>query len=694
MDYIQCQTCHSWHLASQSCCKQIQHPLQPGFVSSPVSIVPAVTTFGHLNGGQFQSGVNLMQPTFPMNLLEFAPQFNAAPPPPVMMVPQPVMMPQPMPVIHYQQPPMFPMGAPFPIKMHAKADEQFFEDIAAQNYELLSEQFDSLLKTIQANERYFGDSSLKQEFENFLDNAEDAFNTCVKNDEEIYECAASWVRCVKEKLEITENSPKRNYNITNAFIDVFNALLNFMEHVGQNASGSDLELKPEERSGHKMIAKCQAIVNYLLRSNFDTQKALESSDFDLGEVKDAVQIFKKTQLFPLCLNSLQRLSQKKIKAEDLKTVHSLIKVLREGYSFWEDKIDIDRLQIWTEVAQEMAQLMKQELKTKRKAGDVKGVAHLYENCLKCLEFLKIDSMDSRGVTEFKGYAGTRHLMICCVLFKWSGLEGFNEPQNKRNTSDGKDDRGKKVIRYRAKRIASLGQQAFQLGEFWRHIMRTGIVDLEGCYFVRDHKADDKKKNQDRKLSGLLFYWIVSSEAGAEELLRLFVAWCETKERRNRVFGLYPELFRLQQDNLTPAQDRERSAIRQQMIRKLNSMAPEAQYESNFVQNKSGAWILKKTKIPPTKWQVLDHEREEARIRNILCGTGRWSQQALDAQKRMYHFTFALKNEEEAKAPTQKKLMSSPPPAVEKPMSSLPPGFEERKISHAFMHDYFMSTAGC
>merc|ERR1719244_490171 len=146
-----------------------------------------------------------------------------------------------------------------------------------------------------------------------------------------------------------------------------------MEHVGQRFHMSDLKLKQEDRLGHKIIDQSQAIVDYMLRSNFDTQKALESSDFDLGEVKDAVQKFKKAQLFPLCLNSLQRLTQKKIETEDLETVRSLINVLREDYAFWEDKIDIDRLQMWTEVAQEMAQLMKQELKTKRKDGDVKGI---------------------------------------------------------------------------------------------------------------------------------------------------------------------------------------------------------------------------------------------------------------------------------------------------------------------------------
>jgi len=701
MAYIECLTCHSWHLPSQPCCKQVQHPLQPTFVPCAVPqivpttvpsvvppIVPANAFFGHLNGGQFQSCFDLTQPTIPVQILEFASQYHA---PPAMMVSQPVMVQQPaqpvmvqQPVPYFLQPPTFTVGAPFPSKnTEAKADEQFFENIAAQSYDALSEQFDSVLKTIQINERVFDDFSLKQKFENFLDSAEEAFNTCVTNDEEIYEYAASWVRRVEEKLAETEIFPQRNYNITNAFLDVFNSLLNFMERVGQKASPSDLKLKQEERLGHKMIAKCQAIVDYLLRSNFDTQKALESTDFDLGEVKDAVRNFKKTQVFPLCLSSLQRLTHKQIKDENLETVRSLLKALREGYAFWEDKIGIDRLQLWTEVAQAMAQLMKQELKTKRKDGDVKGVAHLFESCLTCLEFLKSDSFDSVGETEFEGYACTRHLQICCLLFKWSGLEGFNEPQSTRNS--GNEVRGKNVIRYRCKRMVALGRQAFQLGRFWRHIMRTGIVDLEGCYFVLDHRAEDKKKNQDRKLSGVLFYWVLSSEAAAEELLRLFVAWCETKERRNRVFSLYPDLYRLQQDKLTQEEDQERSIIRQKMVRKLNSMAPEVQYKSTSVRNKSGAWVVKKTKIPPTKQQVYDHEREEARIRSMLCGEGRWSQEALDSQKLMYHFTFALKNEDEAKAPKQKKSVS-PPPGFQKPVSSLPPGYQE--------HGYFMSIAGC
>jgi len=189
-------------------------------------------------------------------------------------------------------------------------------------------------------------------------------------------------------------------------------------------------------------------------------------------------------------------------------------------------------------------------------------------------------------------------------------------------------------------------------------MATGLVDLKGCYFVRDHKAEDKdkKNNQPRKLSGILFYWILSSAAESEKLLKLFVAWCEPRYRRDQAFRLYPELYKLQLDNLTPEEDRRRSHKRQKMVRKLNSMAPEPQYTCTFVKNKSGVMKQKKKKLPPTQKELEEHNEQEGKIREILCGKGHWSEEALQHQKLMYHFTFALKNEDqEADVPKSKKL---------------------------------------
>merc|ERR1719320_1376592 len=287
-------------------------------------------------------------------------------------------------------------------------------------------------------------------------------------------------------------------------------------------------------------------------------------------------------------------------------------------------------------------MIKKERKTKRKAEEFQGIQHLVKTCMQCLNFLKQDSFDNNGETEFNGYNGTRHLQIFCLLFKFKSLPGFSDSQSRRDTSEN-DDRGPKVIRYRCKRMAGFGREAYQFGKFWQHIMATGVIDLEGCYFVRDHKPEDKdKKNATRKLSGVLFYFIQSTAADSEDLLKLFVAWCEPKFRRNRVFAHYPELYNLQLDNLTPEEDLRRSDIRQKMVRKLNSMAPEPRYEVTFVRNKP-----KKKKLPPTQEEIHEHNELEAEIRETLCGPNRWSDEALQHQKLMYHFTYALKNEDEA-----------------------------------------------
>jgi len=99
---------------------------------------------------------------------------------------------------------------------------------------------------------------------------------------------------------------------------------------------------------------------------------------------------------------------------------------------------------------------------------------------------------------------------------------------------------------------------------------------------------------------------------------------------------------LQADSLTPEEDLRRSEIRQKMVRKLNSMEPEPRYEVTFVRNKP-----KKKKLTPTQEEIDEHDEWEAEVRETLCGPNRWSDDALQNQKMMYHFTYALKSEDEA-----------------------------------------------
>jgi hypothetical protein len=72
------------------------------------------------------------------------------------------------------------------------------------------------------------------------------------------------------------------------------------------------------------------------------------------------------------------------------------------------------------------------------------------------------------------------------------------------------------------------------------------------------------------------------------------------------------------------------------------MAPEPRYQETFVRNKP-----KRKKLPPTEKEIDEHDELEAEIRETLCGPNRWSEDALHHQKLMYHFTYALKNEDEA-----------------------------------------------
>jgi len=634
-DYQQlCTSCNTYYRESCLICKPAnQNEFQPFVSQNTVQPFPQFVnqahTFANFSNGQICYGLDPTQPMVPMEMLQLAPLI------PVTLIP--VQQPQ---MIYYQQPPLnlySPTGNP------QVEPEQIYP--ATQLLDMLSSAFENYLNRFNTNIWYWQyDSSMNNVFNQFLKLAHNKFDACVKTDEEIFSAAMAWASSVGERLD-NEPLPPQNYKITSAFINVFDELLKIMETAGQYTDFSDLQLKPEERQGHIMVAKFQACLEYLLRHNFDSHGALENWEFGNGcleDLKSSVRAFKKTQMFPLSVSILQ--THQKLKHSDLKAINSFIKHLKEEYAFWEQQnIPSDRLSNWTEVAWAMAQLIKKEAKTKRKAGEFQGIQHLVKTCMQCLNFLKQESFDNNGETEFIGYDGTRHLQIFCLLFKFKSLPGFCESQSRRETNES-SDRGTKVIRYRCKRMAGFGREAYQFGKFWRHIMETGIIDVEGCYFVRDHKPEDKKdkKNAMRKLSGVLFYFIQSTAADSEDLLKLFVAWCEPKFRRNRVFAQYPELYNLQADSLTPEEDLRRSEIRQNMVRKLNSMEPEPRYVEIFVRNKP-----KKTKLLPTQAEIDEHNELEAAIRETLCGPNRWSDDALQHQKLMYHFTYALKNEDEA-----------------------------------------------
>jgi len=514
----------------------------------------------------------------------------------------------------------------------------------------------------------WGEHSL--EFDQFLKNTEHLFYKSFETDKVINEAGSAWAQRIKTPF--TES-----YGTTKAFLEFFDEALNILQHAGSNANLEDLK-----QLGDDMIAKFQAYVDFMLRLDFDTKGELDIFGSDgWSGLTSAVRAFKKEQLFTQGLSCLQ--TQQSLEIEQVQAIQSFLTVLKSEYAFWEQNTTANRLIVWIQVAWEQTQLVKRELKMcikKDPARQVnpnwkkdpsrrnkvaqnrnvdKRIEHIVDACQKCLKFLKSDSFDNKGETEFNGYESTRSLQIYCLKFKFMALPGFCE--HKLNTRD-KNDRGIGAVRHRAKRLCSLGAQAYKMGEFWKQMVETGAVDFKGAYMVLDHKSDDQNKEGSRKLQGILLYFILSTEKDSRNFLKLMVAFSETKHRRDQVLRHFGDLYELQRDNLSPSEDEERAKLRQNMLRKTNSMMPEKQFESFRVwDKKTGAYKEKKREIKPTAQEVRDHVKKDAKIRDVLCADGEWSDEDLKHQRRMYHIAPATKEEaeEEKEQDTESKQISSP-----------------------------------
>jgi len=226
-----------------------------------------------------------------------------------------------------------------------------------------------------------------------------------------------------------------------------------------------------------------------------------------------------------------------------------------------------------------------------------------------LDFLKTDSFLHKPCVSKQH--DNRHLRIFSFLYKVMKILEIPPAQS---THEGVENRGKQVILYRLKREVSFGDDAYEFGEFLQQIMETQAVDIRNSYCVVDHKPKtpaEKKGNKPRRVQGVLFYFITSSKAEAENLVRLMVAFSEPKKMRDLVLNQFPQLLEMQRDDLTEDQDFERSEARQRMVRKEKSM------------------------------DAFDPEKMA--IRKRLCEESNWTQDLVKSQKSMYHFTFTSKS---------------------------------------------------
>jgi len=668
---------------------QVQHGLNPSEPMIPVQMIPApqmiVAQPTNLVPIQLY---NQSQPVSQMTQPWFGPQ-----PPPFPQMGVPISLPHPIMQASVDANSYGRLEQTFPEQQLTEQNNDV-EEIG--EHEELKYLFNEYIKDFNNFASNWPEEDLPK-LQQLLGSIRSAFHAFKETDISIYRTAKIWNEHVRVKLNAYEELEPMNWNVTIAFIDCLNELLIIMEEVSQEIAQkrSDKEfnlpqtvlvddgedsyawkwwnLKKEEfeelPKRLKLIVRFEDCLKCLRRHDFDSQDGLKFSDLRVSveNLKSLVQDFKEAQIFSVCIRNLQS-QVERLQPLEFKTMHDFISKLWNEFDYWSERVNFRRLKVWVQVAWEMSELIDSELKLmeqknnnlgkkkkpKRKRKGKKNKAYtkkvpedalscnkqpsfelLTKLCSDCLDFLKTDSFDSEGRTLFSGY-DSRHLQIFCLLFKLMHVLGIPPAES---TPDGVDNRGKQVVLYRCKREISFGEEAYRLGEFVNHIMKTKAVDIQRCYSVVDHKPQktpEKKNNRSRRVQGVLFYWIMSSEAEAEKLLQLFVAWCEPKFRRDQVLGQYPELLEMQQDNLTPEQDFKRSQTRQKMVRKEDSMKP-----GNF----------------PTEQELDAHALQDFAIRKSLCAKKGWSDKDLEDQKKMYHFTFTSKSSQ--RQASKSKRLTSP-----------------------------------
>lgn len=423
------------------------------------------------------------------------------------------------------------------------------------------------------------------------------------------------------------------------------------------------------------------------------------------------------------MNALVWTKLKTLPCETVKqfeTVYDLLKLLQSVYkSFEKAGMSIHRLKYMTEAVRFMALLIRGELEVIRDSTETDvAVEALVTKFFGLVNMWRNNSLTTKGVIasledhvkqmESNCKLHIRHLSITSFIFMLSSLTMFQTPRSQDNSDQLL--RGLKVLRIRLKRKDCFADVGYELIEFWLHIMESNAVNLEGAYFVLDHQDDKKgKKNAERKIAGVLVYFIAATDEDAMLLQKLHVGWLQSTNKREMVFEqVSPKLAELQRDNLSDAEDSERRLRRQRLLRKKDSLVvdPRTAAEKKALQKDeelqeylctSGAWRGPTDKfdnewlekVVGGSWSMAEERKRDP----TKTDADIWFDKVLDLQKQTMHMFWALKKNTSSDSSNQAAKRTSK--GKNKKQSSRK-GTSRRKyaLSPSPTRDYSTSYAGC
>jgi len=506
------------------------------------------------------------------------------------------------------------------------------------------------------------DPELSRSVQEFLDNATELFQRCVKMDEQTCDTHNDWAEQVCVILDKYEERQKMDYRISYRFVEVFNVMLAMMHPKGEISQISELGEDKSIAEAKRLLIKFEDHLKYLQRENLhDAQGAMDCWESPLSIKEEA---FKKAQMNAAAWAALKTFPCKT--AKQFETVYGFLKHLQSVYKRFEfEGVPIYRLKWMTSAIRHMALSITGELEVDRKPAETdKAVDDLVNVFYDMIYLWRNNTLNTRGVIaklqdhvkrmKSNGKLHTRHLIISSFMFMLSSLKIFQTQRSQNSANELM--RGYKVLRARLKRVDCFSDVGYQLIALWEHIMVFKAVKLESAYFVLDHQSDGKK-NSERKITGVLVYFLCQTEKDALLLQKLHIAWMRPRKERERVFEeVCPKLAEFQRVDISNAEDSERRLKRLNILRKKDSLVinprtleerkafqrdeelqqylclsdacrgPIGRFDNKWLENFVGG-----------SWSIAEEKRRDPGKTEEAI----WFEKMLDAQKQTMHIFWAL-----------------------------------------------------
>jgi len=548
--------------------------------------------------------------------------------------------------------------------------------------------FNWFLVTLRPQDRKLDELSQK-----FINDMETTFKACERMAEETFRADNEWRTEVWKNLGVIEAPAEKNH-ISIRYVCILNEMLSMLHPNGEKSRLAGLGDEHKILQAKLMLDKFGEKLEYYMRLSYDSHTATDkwhSSSLSLAEEE-----FKREQLNAANWTAFKTLPLKTLK--QFKSVYKLMKSLQSLYQwFVKNEASIYCLRHLTTAIGAMVICIQAEAKIDRKVAEAdEAICGLVNILHRFVTLLATPDFESNGCLQaFADYIhngkkqkGKRFadLAVSSFIFKVCSLDSLNMFSIDPSSRNSSKERGSQVVRIKMKRPEiSFSGTSYQLPQLWQNIKKSNAVDLQDAYFVLEYsttkskkKVDDqkttgsnaeKKKVVGRKVDGSLQYFIGATDKDARDLVKLHLAWTLPKEKREKIFKqICPELAELESDNLSAAEDADRQAHRQKILRKKDSLK-----ESKSQKTEELLDYLFKSE----DWSGPEDEYDNNWLQEFVGSSfSDWSEQIRKAIRQRFHIEFAMPGKKEhAKSKSQRMT-------------------PRKKINHLVLHSPSASAKSC